>query len=66
MSRKIVFKISKDGDVLVDKVEGFGSNCLEATRNIERALGRSDESSRRFTDEYNEPVESDHEEHIEL
>ena len=65
MSKKIVFKISKDGDVLVDKVEGYGSNCLEATKSIERALGRTDENSRRYTEEYNNPVELQQDEHIE-
>jgi hypothetical protein len=65
MSKKIVFKISKDGDVLLDKVEGYGSNCLEATRSIERALGLADEHSRRLTEEYNDPVALDQSEHIE-
>jgi hypothetical protein len=64
MSKKIVFKISKDGDVVINKLEGYGSSCLEATKLLERALGHSDEASRRFTEEYNEPVESSGEERI--
>jgi len=59
MSKKIVFKISKDGDVLIDKVEGYGSTCLEATKFIEKALGRADESTRRMTEEYEEPLKTD-------
>lgn len=65
MSKKIVIKIGKDGNVIVDKLEGYGSRCLEATRSLERALGCSDENSRRFTDEYNDPAENVHTEHIE-
>jgi hypothetical protein len=64
MSKKIVFKINKDGNVLIDNVEGYGSSCVEATELIEKALGRADESSRKFTDEYNEPVEQDNTERI--
>jgi hypothetical protein len=64
MSKKIVFKISKDGDVLVDSVEGYGSSCLEATKMIEKALGKSDEGTRSFTEEYNEPVEQENSEHL--
>lgn len=59
MSKKIIFKISKDGDVLIDKVEGYGSTCLEATKFIEKALGRADESTRRMTEEYEETLKAD-------
>lgn len=64
MSRKLVFKIDKEGNVLIDKVEGFGSSCLEATKIIERALGIVDESTRKFTEEFNEPATTDNSEHI--
>jgi GTP cyclohydrolase III len=64
MSKKIVFKISKDGDVLVDKVEGYGSTCLEATKFIEKALGKADESTRRMTEEYDEPLRVDNSERV--
>lgn len=64
MSKKIVFKINKDGDVIVDSVEGYGSSCLEATKMIEQALGKSDESTRQLTEEYNEPIAQDNAEHI--
>jgi hypothetical protein len=63
-SKKIVFKISKDGNVVIDKLEGYGASCLEATKFLERALGNSDEASRRFTAEYNEPAETSSEEHL--
>jgi hypothetical protein len=64
MSKKLVFKIGKEGEVVIDKVEGYGSNCLEATRGIEKALGLADESSRSMTDEYNDPAETNLGEHI--
>ena len=63
MSKRIVFKISKEGDVVIDKVEGYGSSCLEATKFLERALGSADEKSRRMTDEYNDSIEVDLEMH---
>jgi hypothetical protein len=61
MSKKIVFKINKDGDVVIDKVEGYGSSCLDATKLLERKIGLSDESTRKFTSEFEElpPVEAD-------
>jgi hypothetical protein len=64
MSKKIIFKINKEGNVSIDKVEGYGSSCLDTTRIIERALGQSDESSRRITDEYLEPASHSQEKHI--
>jgi GTP cyclohydrolase III len=66
MSKQIVFRINNNGDVTLDKVEGYGAGCLEATKAIERALGKSDESSRRTTDEYEDPVTLDETESISL
>jgi len=54
MSKKLVFKVSKEGDVVIDKVEGYGSSCMDITRQLEGALGTI--SDRTMTDEYNEPV----------
>jgi hypothetical protein len=62
MSKKMTFKIDKEGNVLVEKVEGYGSSCLEVTRNLEKALGSADESTRVLTDEINKPVELDNRE----
>lgn len=62
MSKKIVFKVSKDGDVVIDKVEGYGAGCLDITKNLERALGTT--SERKMTEEYNEPVQNCTGEHI--
>jgi hypothetical protein len=59
MSKRIVFKINKEGNVTIDKVEGYGADCLDATKMLERALGKVDESSRRMTDEYNDSIEVD-------
>ena len=58
----MTFKIDKEGNVLVEKVEGYGSSCLEVTRNLERALGSADESTRVIADEFNKPVEQDNRE----
>jgi hypothetical protein len=52
MSKKIVFKINKNGEVLIDKVEGYGASCRDITSLIEQALGTADESSREYTAEY--------------
>lgn len=54
MSKKIVFKINKDGNVIIDKVEGYGSSCLDATKLLERKIGLADESTRKLTSEYEE------------
>jgi len=61
MSKKIVFKINKNGDVVIDKVEGYGSSCLDATKLLERKIGLADESTRKLTSEFEElpPVETD-------
>lgn len=64
MSKKIVFKIGKDGNVSIDKLEGYGSSCLDTTKMLERALGKADEDSRRMTDEYNEDITHDSSDHI--
>jgi hypothetical protein len=62
MSKKIVFKVNKEGNVSIDEVEGYGSSCLDVTKLLEKALGKADESSREFTDEYNDPVSLDNKE----
>jgi hypothetical protein len=62
MSRKITFKIDNEGNILIQKVEGYGSSCLSATDSIEQALGYVDESTRVLTDEINKPVELDNRE----
>ena len=64
MSKKIVFKIDNEGSVAITEVEGYGSSCLEATKQIEKGLGLVDETSRKFTSEYNDPVEQKQEKHI--
>jgi len=54
MSKKITFRVGKDGQVSITKLEGYGDACLDATKMLERALGKADESSRKMTEEYNE------------
>jgi hypothetical protein len=58
MSKNITFIIDNNGNVKVDKVEGYGSGCLEATKLIEDRLGGAEEGSREMTEEYNKPVEN--------
>lgn len=65
MSKKIIFSINKEGNVTISKLEGYGSNCLDATKMLEKALGKADETSREFTDEYNDPVIAENQEKIE-
>lgn len=64
MSKKIVFKIDKEGNVRVNDVEGYASGCLDATKAIEKALGLVDEASRRMTDEYDDVIQQDTDNHI--
>ncbi len=64
MSKKIVFKIDKQGNVKIESVEGYGDGCLDFTKFIERELGKSDEQSRKLTDEFNEPMAVNEASHI--
>jgi DNA integrity scanning protein DisA with diadenylate cyclase activity len=59
MSRKISFSIAKNGDVTLKDVCGLGTNCQEATQDIEKLLGNVDENSRSLTQNYfveNDPL----------
>ena len=56
MSRKAEFRINKDGNLQVVKLEGFGSGCMKFTEGLERGVGQADESTRKMTDEYDKPV----------
>ena len=64
MSKKIVFKIGKNGDVSIDEMTGYAAGCVDASSVLEKRLGEADESSRKLTEEYNEPLSLDNEEHI--
>jgi hypothetical protein len=55
MSKHIEFSIDVEGNVKIQKLEGYGSGCVEATKFLERSLGNADESSREYTDEINKP-----------
>jgi hypothetical protein len=59
----MTFIINNEGNILVEKVEGYGSSCLEVTRNLEKALGKADESSRKLTAEFNNSAELDNQEY---
>jgi len=65
MSKKIIFQVGKDGNVSITKLEGYGDACLDATKMLERALGKADESSRKMTDEYNDSISQEMTERIE-
>jgi len=49
MSKHIEFSIDVEGNVKIQKLEGYGSGCVEATKFLERSLGNADESSREYT-----------------
>lgn len=51
MSKQIEFSIDVEGNVKIEKLEGYGSGCLEATKFLEKSLGSADENSRQYTDE---------------
>lgn len=53
---KIRIFISKEGNPKIMNVEGAGSNCVEATANFEKLLGRAAEESRVMTENYYEEV----------
>lgn len=55
-----------DGDVKISTVEGYGAECLEATKLLERRLGSALEETRKFTDELFEGTVSTNENSIEL
>lgn len=65
MSKKIVFKINREGNVLIDEVHGYGSGCLDATKFIEKQLGGADEGTRKLTEEFEEPISEEQDRHIE-
>jgi hypothetical protein len=62
MDKEITFIISTDGDVVIDKVTGYGEHCLEATKSIEKALGVIGE--RKLTDEINDKQTLNQERHL--
>lgn len=64
MSKKVVFKISPDGNVAIDSVEGYGDTCKDFTKFIEKALGTPDESTRKMTDEYEKDISQGEERHV--
>lgn len=68
MSKKIVFKIDKEGNVKIDEVTGFGGDCKNFTELLENSLGKVDEGSRNYTDEYHGTIDisSDSNEHLHL
>lgn len=51
---KIKIKIDKHGNPTILDVCGLGTNCMEATKNFEKALGVASETSRALTESYHE------------
>ena len=64
MSKKVVFKVDKEGNIGIDEVHGYGSACKDFTKSLEDRLGGADESSRKLTSEFDELPESNVGEHI--
>lgn len=66
MSKLIEFAVDTEGNVKIANVEGYGAGCLEATKWLEKVLGRADETTRTLTDEINKPASIDASDYIEL
>lgn len=58
MSKHVEFSIDAEGNVKIQKLEGYGSGCVEATKFLEKSLGKADEGSREYTEEINKPETS--------
>jgi hypothetical protein len=50
--KRVVFRIDKQGNVKIESLEGYGSNCQSFTELLEKSLGTPDETSREYTGEY--------------
>jgi len=67
MDQAITFIIDTEGNVKIAKVEGYGSECLTATKLIENRLGTALTDTRKLTYEiYHPPTSSDTRTGIEL
>ena len=56
---KIRIKIDRNGDPTIIDVCGEGKNCMEATKNFEKALGMAQENSRSLTETFYEEGEEE-------
>jgi hypothetical protein len=56
-----IYIILPDGSVKIQDVVGAGTNCMEATQQVEKLLGTVDTASRKLTDQYYLPPEKLHE-----
>lgn len=51
------YLIQPDGNVVVQDICGFGKDCTSKMDHIEKILGKVNESTREYTDEYGEQVD---------
>lgn len=56
---RIRIKIDRHGDPTILSVCGEGQNCMEKTKNFEKALGQAQENSRALTVDYYEEEEQE-------
>ncbi len=56
---KIKIKIDKHGNPTILDVCGHGANCMEATKNFEKMLGKAAEDSRVMTDSFFETYDEE-------
>jgi hypothetical protein len=51
---QVRIRVDKDGNAKIIDVAGAGTNCMEATKNFEKALGQVKEENRQLTESYYE------------
>ena len=66
MSKSLRYRIDVEGNLKVEKLEGFGDACKQFTAAMEKDIGTPDESTRKMTDEFDKPVQNDDRQQIGL
>ena len=58
MSKKVIYKIDKQGNGKLIDMIGFGSGCVAAFASTQAKLGKAD-GEIQYTEEYTKPVDVD-------
>ncbi len=59
MKKKFIIHVKPDGNVQIKDILGFGSNCMQASEALEKALGSVDAKSRECTAAMHNEVEGE-------